>query len=159
MQPATHKKIVFGALGCGGLLAVFTVVSFLSVRKWGFETPQSQLPVAPLQAAAALDSLSEYDLAALTAPLVTDSLLPAAPPVAAMVARWNREGHVILSFGDTFPPDSWQGRLWRTARGFATRRPRPPGGGSVRAGRRRLGRGATNGDARHPAGAGAPGPA
>ncbi len=130
MQPATHKKIVFGALGCGGLLAVFTVVSFLSVRKWGFETPQSQLPVAPLQAAAALDSLSEYDLAALTAPLVTDSLLPAAPPVAAMVARWNREGHVILSFGDTFPPDSWQGRLWRTAGAAVVIESLPAGAGA-----------------------------
>jgi hypothetical protein len=87
----------------------------LSVRKWGFEAPSSQLPVAPLQAAAALDSLSAYDLTALTAPLVADSLMTVAPPVADMVARWSGEGHVILSFGDTFPSDSWQRRIWHTA--------------------------------------------
>ncbi len=113
MQPATHKKIVFAALGCGGLLVVLIVVSFLFVGKAGFDAPETQMPVAPLQAAVALDSLSDYDLAALLAPRGPDNLLPAASSVAAPVARWSGERHVILAFGDTFPPDSWQGESWR----------------------------------------------
>lgn len=111
MQPATHKKVVFGAIGCSGLLAVLIVASLLMVRHTGVAPPPAELPIARISAAAALDSLPAYDLRALFAP-------PDAPfalvPSARVIARW-RPGrpHTAVQFLDTAPPDSWQGRSWR----------------------------------------------
>lgn len=110
MQAGTHKKIVYGAFGCGGLLVVMVVASWLIVGTSGIETGQSQLPVAPLGASAALDSLSTYDLAALIpGPAPADSPAVAAPAT----ARWRAARRVVAVFGDTFPPDSWQAPAWR----------------------------------------------
>jgi hypothetical protein len=107
VNPDTHKKLIYGAFGCGGLLAVLIVASWLFVAKSGFETPPSQPPVTPAQASAALDSLSTYDLAAL---------IPVPPPLDARTfARWRTTSRPVMVFGDTFPPDSWQSTTWHSA--------------------------------------------
>ena len=114
MQPATHKRIVFGAIGCSGLLAVLIVGSVLMVKHTGVAPPPSELPLAPVTAAAALDSLSTYDLQALFAPPQAPSAL--APSTARMIARWRPDGpRVAVQFLDTAPADSWQGGRWRDA--------------------------------------------
>lgn len=107
MSLDAHKKIVYGAFGCSGVLVVLGVASWLIVGKSGIETPPSQPPVTPAQATAALDSLSTYDLAAL---------LPAPAPVDTRTfARWRTTSRPVLVFGDTFPPESWQSTTWHAA--------------------------------------------
>lgn len=112
MQAATHKKLVFGALGCSGVLVLLMVGSVLMVKHSGVAPPPAELPLAPVTAAAALDSLSVYDLRALFAP-------PGAPlalmPLAKRVtARWRADSRrTFIQFLDTAPPASWQGRSWR----------------------------------------------
>lgn len=111
MQAATHKRIVFGAIGCSGLLALFLGASVLMLRHSGVAPPPSELPLARITAVAALDSLPAYDLRALFAP-------PDAPfalePSARVIARW-RPGRprTVVQFLDTAPPHSWQARSWR----------------------------------------------
>lgn len=123
MSPDAHKKIVYGAFGCGGLLLVLGVASWLIVAKSGFESPPSQPPVTPAQASAALDSLSTYDLAAL---------IPVPAPVNTRTyARWRTTSRPVMVFGDTFPPDSWQATTWHaTGRAVVVEslqgRPPPP---------------------------------
>lgn len=107
MSPDAHKKIVYGAFGCSGVLVVLGVASWIVVGKSGIETPPSQPPVTPAQASAALDSLSTYDLAALfpvPVPLTTRTF-----------ARWRTTSRPVLVFGDTFPRSSWQSTTWRAA--------------------------------------------
>lgn len=112
MQAASHKKIVFGAIGCSGLLVLLVVASLIMARRSGVAPPPSELPLAPVTAAAALDSLTNYDLRALFA-------LPDAPFVlvssgATMFARWRPDRRrLAVQFLDTAPPDSRQGRIWR----------------------------------------------
>lgn len=113
MQPATHKRIVFGAIGCSGLLVLLIVASVLMVRHSGVAPPPSELPRAPVTATAALDSLSAYDLQALFTPPDAPFLLA---PSARMIARWRPDGRrIAVQFLDTAPRDSWQGRSWREA--------------------------------------------
>ncbi|HEY6060088.1 MAG TPA: hypothetical protein VIV10_05855, partial [Gemmatimonadales bacterium] len=80
MSVDAHKKLVYGAFGCSGVLVVLGVASWLIVGKSGIETPPSPPPVTPAQASAALDSLSTYDLAAL--------LTVPAPVETRTFARW-----------------------------------------------------------------------
>ena len=110
MQPATHKRIILGAIGCSGVLVLLMVASVLWVQRTGV-APPSELPRAPVTAAAALDSLSAYDLQALFAPPDAPFMLA---PAARMIARWRPDGpRTVVQFLDTAPPDSWQGRTWR----------------------------------------------
>lgn len=111
MQPATHKRIIFGAIGCSGMLVVLMVASVLSLKRSGVAPPPSELPIAPVTASAALDSLSAYDFHALFAP-------PDAPfmllPADRVIARWRPDRpRTVVQFLDTAPPDSRQGRTWR----------------------------------------------
>jgi len=111
MQPATHKKIIYGAIGCSGVLVLLMVASVLWVQRSGVAPPPSELPSATVTAAAALDSLSAYDLQALFAPPDAPFMLA---PSARMIARWRPDGpRTVVQFLDTAPPDSWQGRTWR----------------------------------------------
>lgn len=111
MQPATHKRIVFGAIGCSGLLALLMVASVLMVKHSGVAPPPSELPRAPVTGAAALDSLSDYDLQALFAPPDAPFMLV---PSTRTIARWHPGSpRTAVQFLDTAPPDSWQGRTWR----------------------------------------------
>lgn len=111
MQASTHKRIIFGALGCGGLLVVLMVGSTLLVKRSGLTPPPAELAVIPVAPAVALDSLSGYDLASL---LVLADPLPLVPEAAAhRVARWRGEHRVAITFLDTFPPDAWQAHFWR----------------------------------------------
>lgn len=126
MQPATHKRIVFGAIGCSGLLALLIVGSVLMVKRTGVAPPPSQLPLAPVTAAAALDSLSTYDLQALFAP--PDAPFALAPSTARMIARWRPDGRrAAVQFLDTAPADSRQGRSWRDAGAAVVIESLPPG--------------------------------
>jgi hypothetical protein len=114
MQPATHKKIVFGAIGCSGALGVLMVASMLMVRHTGVAPPPAELPLSPVTAAAALDSLSTYDLPGLFAP--PDAPFVLVPSSDRMIARWRSENRrFAIQFLDTAPPDSWQARSWREA--------------------------------------------
>jgi hypothetical protein len=113
VQASTHKKIVFGAFGCGGLLALLMVGSVLLVRRSGVTPPPSELPLAPVSAAAALDSLSAYDLQALFAE--SETPLPFVPSATHVIARWRADRRVLIQFLDTAPPGSWQARSWRDA--------------------------------------------
>jgi hypothetical protein len=107
VSPDAHKKLIYGAFGCGGLLVVLFVASWLVIERSGFETPTSPPPVTPAQASAALDSLSSYDLGAL---------IPIPAPVDTRTfARWRTTSRPVLVFGDTFPPDSWQSTTWYAA--------------------------------------------
>jgi hypothetical protein len=114
MQPATHKKIVFGAIGCSGLLGLLVVGSVLMVQHTGLAPPPAELPLAPITGAAALDSLSDYDLRALFA--WPDAPFVLEPSSARMIARWRPDRpRTAVQFLDTAPPDSRQARTWREA--------------------------------------------
>jgi hypothetical protein len=111
MQPATHKRIIYGAIGCSGVLVLLMVASVLWVQHSGVEPPPSELTRAPVTGAAALDSLSAYDLQALFAPPDAPFMLV---PSARMIARWRPDRpRTVVQFLDTAPPQSWQGRTWR----------------------------------------------
>lgn len=114
MQPATHKKIVFGAIGCSGLLVLLVAGSLLMVRRTGVAPPPSELPLAPVTASAALDSLTSYDLRTLFAP--PDAPFVLVPSGARMIARWRPDRRrIAVQFLDTAPPGSWRARIWRQA--------------------------------------------
>jgi len=114
VQAATHKKIVFGAIGCSGLLVLLVVGSVLMVQYTGVAPPPGELPLAPVTAAAALDSLSDRNLGDLFAWPVAPFVL--GPPRARVIARWHPDRpHTAVQFLDTAPPGSRQARMWREA--------------------------------------------
>jgi hypothetical protein len=125
VQPSTHKRIIFGALGCGGLLVVLMVGSTLLVNRSGLVPPPSELAVIPVTPAAALDSLSAYDLPSLLALPEPLNLVPEA--AAHRVARWRGDRRAAVTFLDTFPAGSWQAHFWRASGGDVVIESLPPG--------------------------------
>ena len=119
MQSSTHKKIVYGALGCAGLVVVLGVVGLLVSRGLGLPSDMVRPEMyTPQQAAAGMDSLSKADLPALLRrPLGGAWRL--VPPVDTHVTFYIDTGSLdgALFFGDTFPAGSLQHAAWLESAG------------------------------------------
>lgn len=108
---------MFAGFGCGGVFAILLLLSLLVTRNEEAKHPGSR-PVPPVNAAAAaFDSLRNFDLRALAgrlephAPLVPLRGVNGAS-LALAVWRGQRIGTLALAFGDTFPGGSTDRAAW-----------------------------------------------
>jgi hypothetical protein len=119
VQSSTHKKIVYGALGCAGLVVVLGVVGLLVSHGLGLPSDMVRPEIfTPQQAAAALDSLSHADIPALLRRPPGGAWRMVAP-VDTRIVFYIDSGSLdgALFFGDTFPTGSFQRTAWLESAG------------------------------------------
>ena len=118
MPSSTHKYIIFTSMGCGGAVVVAIVLTILTTQRSGFGRRMLDEP-STLHSAVALDSLDTVrtwyrrplpDQSGAAFALLSSAGGDGAPTALAIwrdsaAARW-------VPFGDTFPPQSRQGRAW-----------------------------------------------
>lgn len=109
----THRRIVFGAMGCAAVLVALGVAAWIGMRRLGFRTPPGERIFTPRTAAAALDSLARLDLSAPLAPgrgAAIDCADSGDARRVAPLAPGQRD--VPVAFGDTFDSASLQYQFW-----------------------------------------------
>lgn len=113
MASDIHKKLVFGALGCGGLLVVFGGIGLLLTKDQLFKGSEAQQTYTSDDAVAAWDTLSGF---AITDSLAPQSLPPwslsGAKSPGTLVLGASRSGNNLPAFGDTFPAGSKERKGW-----------------------------------------------
>ena len=113
MASDVHKKLVFGALGCGGLFVVVFAIGIVVSQDDIFKNGVKQQSYTLDDAIAAWDTLSDLS--------VTDSVAPpplppgSSPGPAAggtRVIGVSRVGVNFPAVGDTFPAGSRERKAW-----------------------------------------------
>jgi len=110
-----HKKLVFGALGCGGLLVVLGGIGLLVERAGLAPRDASQQMITPNESAEAWDSLTAAvpGLTRVEPPVPTRSGAPAPSGFAVIVL--SKSGEWLPPLGDTFPQGSTERKAWGRA--------------------------------------------
>jgi hypothetical protein len=110
-----HKKLVFGALGCGGFFVVLGGIGLLLQRGGALPENEGAKSVTPRQSAAAWDSLTATSLAGALAepPVPVFFRTPRAP---GFLVFTSKKGDAFPLLGDTFPPRPPSGRSGRWRR-------------------------------------------
>jgi hypothetical protein len=109
-----HKKLVIGALGCGGLLAVIGVIGLIVSKDQFFKQGTlKQQTYTPDQAVEAWDTLSRLSVAdSLAAPRLPAWSLSGPATAGTLVIGASRSGNNLPVFGDTFPAASSERKSW-----------------------------------------------
>lgn len=115
MPSNIHKKLVFGAFGCGGLVVVLAGIGLLFQRSGLLPESEASKSVTPSQSAASWDSLSATAVAKTLAepPVQVIFRTPRAPGVLIFLNLKGQESFPLL--GDTFPAGSAERRRWDLA--------------------------------------------
>lgn len=126
MPSNIHKKLVFGALGCGGFVVVLGVIGLILQRSGALPNNEASKSVTPWESAAAWDSLTARSVReSLSAPAVpVFSRTPRAPGLLVILDKKGQETFPLL--GDTFPPASPERNRWVQAAQRVVVRNRPP---------------------------------
>ncbi|HWH02735.1 MAG TPA: hypothetical protein VN674_03520, partial [Gemmatimonadales bacterium] len=113
MASDIHKKLVFGALGCGGLLVVFGGIGLLLSKDQLFKGGTAQQTYTSDDGVAAWDTLSGFAIAdSLAPPSLPPWSLSGASSPGTLVLGASRSGDNLPAFGDTFPAGSKERTGW-----------------------------------------------
>ena len=113
MASDIHKKLVFGALGCGGLLVVFGGIGLLLTKDQLFKGSEAQQTYTSDDGVAAWDTLSGFVVAdSLVPPSLPPWSLSGAASPGTLVLGASRSGNNLPAFGDTFPAGSKERTGW-----------------------------------------------
>lgn len=112
MPSNVHKKLVFGALGCGGLFAVLAGIGLLFQHSGLLPNDEASKSVTPAQSAAAWDSLSAASVATLLAEHPDPYFFPGPRAQGFLIIMDSQGRGPFLLLGDTFPPGSDERRTW-----------------------------------------------
>lgn len=113
MASDIHKKLVFGALGCGGLLAVVGGIGLLLTKDQLFKGSEAQQTYTSDDGVAAWDTLSGFAVAdSLAPPSLPPWSLSGASSPGTLVLGASRSGDNLPAFGDTFPAGSRERTDW-----------------------------------------------
>lgn len=113
MASDIHKKLVFGALGCGGLLVVFGGIGLLLSKDQLFKGGTAQQTYTSDDGVAAWDTLSGFAIAdSLAPPSLPPWSLSGASSPGTLVLGASRSGDNLPAFGDTFPAGSKERMGW-----------------------------------------------
>jgi hypothetical protein len=108
-----HKKLVFGALGCGGLLVVVGGIGLLLTKDQIFKGSEAQQTYTGDAGVAAWDTLSGWAIAdSLAPPSLPPWSLTGAAASGTLVLSASRSGNNLPAFGDTFPTGSKERTGW-----------------------------------------------
>ena len=126
MASDIHKKLVLGALGCGGLLVVLAGIGVLLQQGGLVPATDASQPVTPGQSLRAWDSLSTTSLRGVIAlPPVPARPRSSRAPGTLFIGKENPH-EFIPPFGDTFPPLSRQRQAWERTAALVSIAERPP---------------------------------
>lgn len=121
MASDIHKKLVFAALGCGGLLVVVFGIGLLLSKDQIFKGGTGQQTYSTDDGIAAWDTLSDFALAdSLAAPPLPPWSAPAGAGSGILVLGPSRSGDNLPAFGDTFPAGSRERKEWEESGGTVT---------------------------------------
>lgn len=121
MASDIHKKLVFGALGCGGLFVVLGGIGLLMSKDQIFKGNDAQQTYSTDDGIAAWDTLSDFSLAdSIAPPSLPPWSLPGAPGAGTLVLGPSRSGNNLPAFGDTFPAGSTERTGWEESAASVT---------------------------------------